>query len=256
MARFVDAHQAIDHAHKILTGPGVSGTEGASSLASALGSKGMILRDQGHNADALEWFRRARALFESQPSPNLEKVIEELEHEVTILNRLERTIKAKETEAQISILRAKLAEAPGFEPDSVEADVAQGTLLIELDGGLRSESSHREIAKFGSLLSQSLEEKSLGRWQGCVHILESSTLIYYGSDAEAMYAALEPDLRVDPRAEGARITIRQGRPNGNSCTPAGWSTRSACSQSHTGSIRRSYSGSTSRAHASDTCSLS
>jgi hypothetical protein len=66
-----------------------------------------------------------------------------------------------------------------------------------------------ETAKLGSWLSEILEEQNLGNWQGLIRIPECSTLIYYGSNAEAMYTALEPTLRGDSRFEGALITIRQ-----------------------------------------------
>ena len=42
-----------------------------------------------------------------------------------------------------------------------------------------------------------------------MRIPECSTLFCYGSNAQAMFDALEPTLRQDARFEGAVITIRQ-----------------------------------------------
>lgn len=42
-----------------------------------------------------------------------------------------------------------------------------------------------------------------------MRIPECSTLFYYGSNAQAMFDAIEPTLWRDARFEGALITIRQ-----------------------------------------------
>jgi hypothetical protein len=43
MARFADAHRAIENALDILTQPGALGVDDGNSLGSTLGTKGMIL---------------------------------------------------------------------------------------------------------------------------------------------------------------------------------------------------------------------
>jgi tetratricopeptide (TPR) repeat protein len=72
MGRFDEAFQSLDRAIDLLT------PEGGASLASAYGSRGLTLRDQGRDEEAVEWFRKSCAEHEKQPSPNLETVAEEL----------------------------------------------------------------------------------------------------------------------------------------------------------------------------------
>jgi tetratricopeptide (TPR) repeat protein len=211
MARFADAHQAIERAIDILAKPGALGPNDGNSLASSLGTKGMILRDEGRHLEAVDWFRRARTEFENQPSPNLESVIEELEYEAAALSHLNRTDEARAVEEQIKVVRKTAAEIPSFNRDDyADVKLTEGAVLVELEGGLRAKSTEEKIAKLGSCLHKILEEQNLGDWQGLIRIPECSTLIYYGPNAEAMYRALEPSLVGDPQFEGALITIRQG----------------------------------------------
>jgi tetratricopeptide (TPR) repeat protein len=210
MARFVEAHQAIERSIGILTQSEPLGPNDANSLASSLGTKGMILRDEGRDMESLEWFRGACAQFEKHPSPNLENVIEELEFEEAALTRLNRTDEARAVDERIKSVRKTAAEIPSISHDGdAPVELTEGALLIELDGGMRSESGEEEIAKLGSCLHEILKEQNLGDWQGLIRIPECSTLIYYGPNAQAMYNALEPTLRGDSRFDGALITIRQ-----------------------------------------------
>jgi len=170
----------------------------------------MILRDEGRVLESLEWFRRACEEFENQPSPNFENMIEDLEHLAAALTLLNRKEEARIAEERIKDIRKTAAEVPSISHDG-EAPVklTEGALLIELDGGLRSGSSVSDIAELGICLSEVLKEQNLGQWQGLIRIPECSTLLYYGSNAEQMFGAIESTLRSDSRFDGAVITIRQ-----------------------------------------------
>ena len=212
MARFKDAHQAIERSIDILTQPGRLGPEDGNSVAAALGTKGMILRDEGRDLESLEWFQRALAEFEKQPSPNVENVIQELEHQAVALTRLNRKDEARALEERAQSFRKSAGDAPVFSHDSTTPiELAEGALLIELDRGMRSEPATDEIRELGRCLAEILKEEGLGAWEGFVRIPETSTLFYYGLDAQAMFDAIEPALRRDARFEGALITIRQRR---------------------------------------------
>jgi hypothetical protein len=210
MARFDEAHQAIERAISILTKPGALRPDEANSVASSFGTKGMILRDEGHVLESLEWFRRACHEFENQPSPNLASVIEELEYLAAALTHLKRIEDAPAIEERIGALRQMAAQIPSISHDAeAPVELTEGALLIELDGGLRGDSTVSDIAKLGICLSEVLEEQNLGHWQGLIQVPECSTLLYYGPDAAQMYGAIESTLRNDSRFEGAVITIRQ-----------------------------------------------
>jgi tetratricopeptide (TPR) repeat protein len=211
MARFEDAHQAIERSMGILSKPGALGPDDGNSLASAVGTKGMILRDEGRDLESLEWFRRSCAEFEKQPSPNIENVIEELDHEAVALTRLNRTDEALAAKERIQLLRKSVADTPGISHDATApVQLSEGALLIELDRGMRSEPTSDEILDMSLRLAEILKEQTLGAWEGYTRIPESSTLFCYGSNAQAMFDAIEPTLRRDTRFEGALIILRQG----------------------------------------------
>jgi tetratricopeptide (TPR) repeat protein len=209
MARFEDAHQAIERSIGILTQPGAVGPDDGNSFASALGTKGMILRDEGRDLESLEWFQRACDEFEKQPSPNVENVIQELEHQAVALTHLNRREEARAVEERVQSLHKSAADAPALRHDDTSPiELAEGALLIELDRGMRSESTY-ELSELGTCIGEILKQEGLGVWEGYVRIPEASTLFYYGSDAQAMFDAIEPSLRRDSRLDGALITIRQ-----------------------------------------------
>lgn len=211
MRRFAEARQAIERSISILTNLGVLPSNDANSLALSFGTKGMILRDEGRDLESLEWLRRACTEIEKYPSPNLELLIEELEHQLGALARLNQAEAAGAVEARIKSVRATAAEIPTISQDgSGLSEVAEGALIIEVDGGLRNDSTNGGIVKLGICLDEILKEQELGSWQGMVHIPESSTLIFYGSSAQAMYDAIEPTMRDDVRFKGALVTVRQG----------------------------------------------
>ena len=211
MARFAEAHQAIERSLQILAHPGTLGPDDRNSFALSLGTKGMILRDEGRDLESIEWFRQAYAELEKQPAPHFDYLIQELEHEAEALTRLNRTDEARAVEEKIQLVRKAASEIPSMRhTDDGPVKLSEGALLIEVEGGLRSESTTSDIVKLGICLNEILQEQNLGDWQGYVRIPECATLIYYGPDSEAMYNALEPTLQSDPRFEGALVTIRQG----------------------------------------------
>ena len=62
----------------------------------------------------------------------------------------------------------------------------------------------------GRQIAEAFESQEIGYYGGHVMILETTTFIYYGPDAEAMFRVLEPRLAEEPLCRGARVTIRQG----------------------------------------------
>jgi len=211
MGRFEDAHRSIERALEILEVLGAKTMDETSALGFAVGTKGMILRDEGKHLESLDWFRRACAEFEKQPNPNVENVIEELEHAAAALRHLERIGEVQAVETKIQSLRRAAAEVKAVGYDSnAPTDLTEDTLLIEVPFGNRRSAIEPELVPLGISIDEILKEKSLGAWSGLVRIPECATLICYGCDAHAMYLAIEPLMRSDSRFEGARFSIRHG----------------------------------------------
>lgn len=88
MEKFREAHAAIDRAIEILT-------PGDKTLASALGTRGMIDLDEGRDQEAAQSLRAAIEEFRRQTSPNLTTMADDLERLMRVLTRL-----GKEREAE------------------------------------------------------------------------------------------------------------------------------------------------------------
>ena len=191
--------------------------EGDPLLAEAYGTRGLILRDQGLDEPSLEWFRRSRAEHARQPSPNVSQLSEVLANEAAALARLGRSGEASALEQQRAKYHGDLPPLLQHEVTPVAKPVkhagdAPGEVLIELDGLHLPESVYRDcdVATLENRLEAVLEVGEQGELDGHETGPENTTLFLYGTDAEALFRALEPVLRDYPLCQGARVTIRQG----------------------------------------------
>lgn len=211
---FAQAHQALDRALTLL------GPEHGSLLASAYGTRGLIFSDEQRDTEAVEWLERAIAQHQKMPSPNLESIAINLEAEAVSLRRLQRLEAAAAVDARLAATRAA-QQAPKTTIDlsgldrvdlSERTSRSSGAVLIELNWSTRpgSRFTAQDAANFAERLSAAAEADDTGFYAGRVSIPESTTLMFYGEDAEALYRALRPVLDDYLIAEGARIAIRQG----------------------------------------------
>jgi hypothetical protein len=173
----------------------------------------LIFRDWGRDEDAVKWFRKSSAEHQRQPSPNLETLSEELENEAAALERLDRRDEASSARDRLKSVRATMT---GIGPLDLEfGDLkrpAGAAVLVELDFGTRPGSMYgkSDAARLELRLSDVLESQGVGYCGGRVWIPESTTLLLYGADAEAMFHAVQPLLLEEPMCAGARVTVRQG----------------------------------------------
>jgi hypothetical protein len=84
-------------------------------------------------------------------------------------------------------------------------------VFVELNVGSRGRrhEAEREDVQLERRLEEVLEAKNVGWCAGRLTLPESTTMMFYGSDAETLFHALEPTLTSEPICAGARITIRQ-----------------------------------------------
>jgi tetratricopeptide (TPR) repeat protein len=207
MRNFPEALQAVDRAIPLLE------RDGGPVLAAAYGTRGLIFRDDGKDAEAVEWLRKAYSVHEKLPSPNLETMAEDLENEAAALKRLGRTEEAGDAEARLESVRGRIKGVPSIDRDlSALSAGAEGAMLIELGLGSRPGSAYPKgaAARLGEQLAEAVGENHLGFYGGHVVIPESTTLMFYGEDGEALFRVTEPILRSEKLCAGARVTIRQG----------------------------------------------
>jgi tetratricopeptide (TPR) repeat protein len=192
--------------------------EGDPRLAQAYGTYALVLRDQGDDEAALEWFRRSRAEHARQPSPNIAELSELLGNEADSLRRLGRAQEAAALEQQIAALTADVPPVETHQVTPVAKDVPAagheaGEVLVELDGIHHlPETVYREcdIATLENRLEEALESDEVGQLDGHETGPENTTLFLYGPDADALFRAVEPVLRDYPLCQGAMVTVRQG----------------------------------------------
>lgn len=208
MKNFAEALTAVDRAIALLE------AHGGPTLAAALGTKGLIFRDKGCDAEAVDWLRKAYDAHQKLPSPNLETMIEDLENEQAALNRLGRPEQAAEVERRLSEARTLLKSVPRAEQDLEPIAAAdQGAVLVEINFsiGTADRALNRDCVKLGHELGEMVEEQGAGKYAGGITIPESTSLLFYGPDAEALFKLLEPSLRAESLCRGARVTIRQNQ---------------------------------------------
>lgn len=182
---------------------------GGERFASACGTMGQLLHAQQRDADALVWLQRSRSVRESLPSPNLSSLCEILEDEIDSLDRLGRPDEANSARERLATARAEQKQAgPGAIDTSGLTAQPQPTIQLEIPSGLREPGKKADRAAMASRLAEAVIAVG-GEYGGWVSVPESSTYFFYGPDAEALYAALEPVLQTEPLCAGARVLIRE-----------------------------------------------
>jgi len=211
MGNYAKAHELLDRAIQLLK---LESQAGVSGLASAYGVRGLVLRDEGRDADAVELFEQAYAERKNTPSPNLESMKENLEEEIAALRRLGRQEDAQAAEARLAQVEAQRQAIPNVDVDlSSHVSQAKGSVLVELAYGSRpgTRFGAKEIAKLAAELDGAAKGPGAGFCAGTVTIPESTTLMFYGEAADSLYRSMESILTHDRICEGATVTIRQGK---------------------------------------------
>lgn len=211
MGNFARAHELLDRAIQLLKLESQAGIPG---LASAYGSRGLVLRDEGRDAEAVEFFARAYAERKSTPSPNLELMKEILDEEIAALRRLGREKDASAAQARLAQVDVQKSEIPNVDLDlSRHVSQSKGAVLVELAFGSHPGNRYgaKDIAKLVVQLADAARVRNAGFCAGTVTIPESTTLIFYGDNADTLYRSMELILANDHICKGATVSIRQGK---------------------------------------------
>jgi hypothetical protein len=144
-------------------------------------------------------------------SPDLDAVIENLELEIESLKRLGRLEQVEAAEGRLARAKTAKEEAPQANVDvSALKTQAAGAVMIELAfGGWSGSYGVQDAELIAEQLAEILEEQGAGFYGGRVVIPESTTLWFYGADAEAIFQAMEGFLKDHLICAGATVAIRQ-----------------------------------------------
>jgi tetratricopeptide (TPR) repeat protein len=208
MGKFSEAHASVKRAIQIYPA-------GDAGLASAYGTRGMIFLDSGDNAEAVEWLRKASAERRKQPSPDFSAAIDDLECEILALKKMGRTEEALTVQAALDSARSTMLAIPKADIDpelSTSRAQMEGAVLVELAIGnkpVRSD-GRKYLNALTGRLSKEVKTQDVGHYSGRVAIPESTTLFFYGPDAEILFKVLDPSLKSNEMCLGARVIVRQG----------------------------------------------
>jgi len=206
MARFPEAQAAVNRAIELFSAEDAG-------LASAYGTQGMIFLDSGDDAQAVEWLRKASVERLRWPSQNLDLTVENLESEIAALKRLGREDEAANAQNTLASVRSTIQAIPQVDRNLNEVEPQmEGAVLVELMFGNRPvhPDERKNMTSLAERLSSDIQAQDAGYYSGWVAIPESTTLIFYGPDAEAIFKILEPSLTSEAICAGARVAIRQG----------------------------------------------
>jgi tetratricopeptide (TPR) repeat protein len=209
MARFPEAHASVNRAIELFSAEDAG-------LASAYGTRGIIFQDSGDDAQAVEWLRKAITERMRLPSPNLETTAENLESEIAALRRMNREDEAAIAQETLASVLATIEAIPEVDRDLSEAKAkVEGAVLVELtfDNRPARPYERKNTTLLAEKLSKIVQAQDVGYYSGWVAIPESTTLIFYGPDAEVLFKVLEPSLKSELIWAGARVVIRQGEIN-------------------------------------------
>jgi tetratricopeptide (TPR) repeat protein len=211
MGDFAEVHRLLDRAIKLLD---LDKLDGTSVLASAYGTRGLVLKDEGRDAEAVEDFQLSYAERKKIPSPNLDSMVENLEEEIAALKRLGRLEEAVLAEDRLASVNAERNQIPYVDRDlSSRISQAKGSILVEVSYGSRPGNRYRkqDLEELAVELTDEARSQSAGFCAGTVTTPESTILMLYGEDAEVLFQAIQPILAKERICEGALVTIRQGK---------------------------------------------
>lgn len=133
MGNFPEAHKLLDRAIELLK---LEKHGDASSLAAVYGSRGLVLKDEGRDAEAVEMFQISYAVRKNIPSPDLESMANALAEEIAALKRLGRLEEAVLAEERLALVDAERNEVSHVAHDSSSRITqAAGATLIGAGGG-------------------------------------------------------------------------------------------------------------------------
>jgi len=205
MQRFDEAHAAIDRAIRLIK-------PDEPAMPSYYGTRGEILLDEGQAERSLEWIGKAISMREKQTSPDREALTKNYEKEIEALQKLGRNEEAEQSRIKLTELRAAIESTPKTETgSSASSGIIEGAVYVELPFGTSKMTPklREQISDLVGALSAKIREGLYGRFSGTVTVPEHVTLIFYGSNAELLFAVIEPILTAEKVCAGTRVLIQQ-----------------------------------------------
>ena len=213
MGDFPEAHKLLDRAIELLK---LEKQAHASTLASVYGSRGLVLKDEGRDAEAVEMFQKASALRVSISSPNLESIINDLSEEIAALKRLARTEEAALAEARIAAANAQRNEASQL-ADNSSSRIVQAVGAASIGAGAGTVKKEKASSKrpCGLCGRPTLPFWKIGESNflclNCWRTEKSKSDEYFELNSRLIDQVYHPDVGFDRFTEGEKtvFTIRE-----------------------------------------------
>jgi len=130
MGNYPEAHTLLDRATELLK----LEKDGASTLASVYGTRGLVLKEEGRDAEAVEVFQASYVLRKNTPSPNLESMVNDLAEEIAALKRLGRTEEAVLAEERLAAANGQRDEVAQV-ADNSSSRIAHAVGAVSIGAG-------------------------------------------------------------------------------------------------------------------------
>lgn len=211
MGNFAEAHRHLDRAIHLLK---LDKQEDTPRLFSAYGTRGLIFKDEGRDDEAVEMFQLSYAESKNTPSPDFGTIVEHLEGEIAVLKRMGKSEEAVFAEGRLASVNAEKSRFQFVDRDlSSHIEKAEGSVSVEVGYGSRPGSRYgkQDLNNLLFDLADAVENANAGFCGGTAIIPESTTLMFYSGDAEALFRAMQPVLENQKICQGASVSIRQGK---------------------------------------------
>ncbi len=211
MGNFVEAHKLLDRAIELLK-PEKRG--GASTLASVYGSRGLVLKDEGRDAEAVEMFQTAYALRKDSPGPNLESMVNDLAEEIAALKRLGRAEEAALAEERLAGVNAERHEVAQV-ADRSSSRISQAVGSVSIGAGGVAEKKKSSKRPCGLCGKPTMPFWKIGEGDflcvSCWHEEKSKSDEYFALNNRLIDQVYHPDVGFDRFTEGEKtvFTIRE-----------------------------------------------
>jgi tetratricopeptide (TPR) repeat protein len=131
MGNFPEAHKLLDRALELLK---LRNNGDASSIASVHGSRGLVLKDEGRDAEAVEMFQISYAERKKIANPDLESMANNLAEEIAALKRLGRLEEAVLADERLALVNAERNEVSHIADDS-SSRISQAVEAVSIKVG-------------------------------------------------------------------------------------------------------------------------
>ena len=205
MRRFDEAHLNANLAISLFH-------EKDKGMSYAYGTRGQIYLDAGEYEKALEWLTKSNEERLRRSDSDQQVILENYENQIVALEALGRNAEAEIIRLNAEHVRKAIESVPLVDIETgATAKPAEDAVFIELTraSAIPPEDEKESRIELTAVLGAAALLAEVGHYCGKVSLPESTTLIFYGSNADDLFAILQPALEAEKNQFHARVSIQK-----------------------------------------------